>query len=270
MKVNNWNLSVIIWKIAVVLLVMTVLLLVMAVAFLVVVVLLLVVAVALLVVAVALLVLEVALMVVAVALMVVMIANWCLLALTNLLVFVLALTLLNSLASTLHRTALALNHWIWHLDTSCLHNWDNLLLVNWNLDTHFLNCFTDNWLVNLNDLGDGFINILLNNNILLDVVWNVLLHVHWDLDGNFDGNMYRHSDSFVDGHSLSDFNDVWDLAASGDWNLFNDTFFGAGMSDVTLVDFGSDFTFGLAYWSLMAPLNLLLALLAVTHWSLMA
>lgn len=185
-------------------------------------------------------------------------------------IILLAPTLLNRLAVTLDRIALVLNHWIWLLNTSCLHNWDHLLPVNWNLNSHPPNCFTNNWLVNLYDLGDGWINPLLNNHFFLDVVWNVLLYVHWHLYRNFDRNMYRHSDSFADGYSLSDFNDVWDLAASGDWNLFNDTFSGAGMTDVTLVDFGGDFTLGSAYWSLMAPTNLLLVILGLAYWSLMA
>jgi hypothetical protein len=124
----------------------------------------------------------------------------------------------------------------------------------------------DNRLVNLNNLGVSWVNLFLNNHILLDVVWNVLLDVHWDLDGNFYWEMYRYFDSFADGDSLSDFNDVWDLAVSGNWNLFKDTFIGAGVSDVTLVDFGGDFNFGLAYWSLMALTNLYL-LFAMANWS---
>ena len=190
--------------------------------------------------------------------------NWSLVALTNLFMFALAPTLVNRLASTIH--------WIWLLDISCLHNWDIAFPVNWNLDRNSLHCFAVNWLVTLNDLGDDWTNFFLNNHFLVDVVWNVLLHVHWDLYGNFDGNMYWYTDSFADGHSLSDFNDVWDLAASGDWNLFNNIFIGASVTDVTLVDFGADFTMGFANWSLMATtfhlLVLALALaLALAHWS---
>jgi hypothetical protein len=126
----------------------------------------------------------------------------------------------------------------------------------------------------LDNLGVCWIYLFLDDDFFLNVVWNVLLHVDWHLDGNFDGDVNWYFDGLVDGDSLSDFDDVWDLTVFGDGDLLDNDFLGLGMTDISLADCGGGFCalalgLGLVHLDLrlLALTNLLLL---VANWSLLA
>jgi hypothetical protein len=131
---------------------------------------------------------------------------------------------------------LILNNWIWSIDIGGLHNWNNLLSVNWHFNSNSSDCLTDNRLVNFDNIGDGWAHYLFNYHLLLDVVWNVLLHVHWHLNWNLHWDMHWDSHLFANWDSLGNFHDVGNLTVSSDWNLFDNAFLGAGTGDITFAD----------------------------------
>ena len=121
-------------------------------------------------------------------------------------------------------SSLVLNNWVWLLDNGGLDNWDDLLSVDWHLNVDSLDCFTDNWLVDLDNPGVSWADLFLDDHIFLDVVWNILLHVHWNLDWDLDWYMDWSSNLLIAWNSLGDLNDVRNLAVFWHWNLFHDAF----------------------------------------------
>jgi hypothetical protein len=133
---------------------------------------------------------------------------------------------------------LILINWIWLFNAGSLHDWNNLFVVNRDLHGHSLNRLANYGSVNLNYIGDGWANLLLDDYFLLDVVWHELFDIDWHFNRHFHRDVHRNFHSSADWHSFCDLHNVWYFHTFGDGHFLNNMLFRADPCDITFAHCG--------------------------------
>jgi len=123
----------------------------------------------------------------------------------------------------------------WFLHESCLDNWDDFLLIYRHLNVLLFVRSAHNWLADIHNFVDCFVDFALNWNNLRHIVRNILFTVDWHFDGN--RNRYMNWDlNYLDnGDSFADLNIVWHCFVDGSWNILDKMLLGANLSDRRLI-----------------------------------
>lgn len=113
---------------------------------------------------------------------------------------------------------LGLKDWSWSPHDTGLDDWDNLLSDDWYLNPDFLVLSADNWLWHTHNFGDLLVDLSLDWDDLLVVLWHVFLNVDWLLDWNLNLNVDWHVDPLDYWVLLADLNFVWDSSVDWGWD----------------------------------------------------